>query len=183
MATAKKEAENAAVETAAKEEIVTGPAKMRCFLEDEIREFDIEVMKVDQETAEINKGMMIRVTDEELLEKYLEIEHSYPDYVVAYRLGDFYEVFGEKAVRISEECNLTLTGRDVGLENRIPAFSVNDGKGGSNFFGVKGVLRPCQRERISAAISMAEPIAGEFSRAAAMEPSSHFAMNFGSSGS
>ena len=57
------------VETAAKEEIVTGPAKMRCFLEDEIREFDIEVMKVDQETAEINKGMMIRVTDEELLEK------------------------------------------------------------------------------------------------------------------
>lgn len=42
---------------------------MRCFLEDEIREFDIEVMKVDQETAEINKGMMIRVTDEELLEK------------------------------------------------------------------------------------------------------------------
>ena len=57
------------VETAAKEEIVTGPAKMRCFLEDEVREFDIEVMKVDQETAEINKGMMIRVTDEELLEK------------------------------------------------------------------------------------------------------------------
>lgn len=48
---------------------MTGPAKMRCFLEDEIREFDIEVMKVDQETAEINKGMMIRVTDEELLEK------------------------------------------------------------------------------------------------------------------
>ena len=42
---------------------------MRCFLEDEVREFDIEVMKVDQETAEINKGMMIRVTDEELLEK------------------------------------------------------------------------------------------------------------------
>lgn len=29
-------------------------------------------------------------------EKYLEIEHSYPDYVIAYRLGDFYEVFGKK---------------------------------------------------------------------------------------
>lgn len=40
--------------------------------------------------------------------------------MVAYRLGDFYEVFGEKAVQISEECNLTLTGRDVGLETRIP---------------------------------------------------------------
>lgn len=53
-------------------------------------------------------------------EKYLETERSYPDCVIAYRLGDFYEVFGEKAVQISEECNLTLTGRDVGLETRIP---------------------------------------------------------------
>ena len=58
------------VETAAKEEIVTRTGKDEVFLrEDEVREFDIEVMKVDQETAEINKGMMIRVTDEELLEK------------------------------------------------------------------------------------------------------------------
>ena len=79
--------------------------------------------EIDEILAEIAEEETKKATQKKLspfYEKYLEIEHSYPDYVVAYRLGDFYEVFGEKAVRISEECNLTLTGRDVGLENRIP---------------------------------------------------------------
>ncbi len=79
--------------------------------------------EIDEILAEIAEEENKKATQKRLspfYEKYLEIEHSYPDYVVAYRLGDFYEVFGEKAVQISEECNLTLTGRDVGLENRIP---------------------------------------------------------------
>lgn len=79
--------------------------------------------EIDEILAEIAEEENKKATQKKLspfYEKYLEIEHSYPDYVVAYRLGDFYEVFGEKAVQISEECNLTLTGRDVGLENRIP---------------------------------------------------------------
>lgn len=79
--------------------------------------------EIDEILAEIAEEENKKTTQKRLspfYEKYLEIEHSYPDYVIAYRLGDFYEVFGEKAVQISEECNLTLTGRDVGLENRIP---------------------------------------------------------------
>lgn len=79
--------------------------------------------EIDEIIAEIAEEETKKATQKKLspfYEKYLEIEHSYPDYVVAYRLGDFYEVFGEKAVQISEECNLTLTGRDVGLETRIP---------------------------------------------------------------
>ncbi len=79
--------------------------------------------EIDEILAEIAEEENKKATQKKLspfYEKYLEIEHSYPDYVVAYRLGDFYEVFGEKAVQISEECNLTLTGRDVGLETRIP---------------------------------------------------------------
>lgn len=79
--------------------------------------------EIDEILAEIAEEENKKATQKRLspfYEKYLEIERSYPDYVVAYRLGDFYEVFGEKAVQISEECNLTLTGRDVGLENRIP---------------------------------------------------------------
>lgn len=79
--------------------------------------------EINEILAEIAEEENKKATQKRLspfYEKYLEIEHSYPDYVVAYRLGDFYEVFGEKAVQISEECNLTLTGRDVGLENRIP---------------------------------------------------------------
>lgn len=79
--------------------------------------------EIDEILAEIAEEENKKATQKRLspfYEKYLEIERFYPDYVVAYRLGDFYEVFGEKAVQISEECNLTLTGRDVGLENRIP---------------------------------------------------------------
>lgn len=52
--------------------------------------------------------------------KYLEIQRKYPDSVIAYRLGDFYEIFGENAVKISEQLDLTLTGRDCGLDERVP---------------------------------------------------------------
>lgn len=79
--------------------------------------------EIDEILAEIAEEENKKATQKNLspfYEKYLEIERSYPYCVIAYRLGDFYEVFGEKAVQISEECNLTLTGRDVGLENRIP---------------------------------------------------------------
>ena len=89
------------VETAAKEEIVTGPAKMRCFLEDEIREFDIEVMKVDQETAEINKGMMIRVTDEELLaavKKRIGITGDYQDDTISGHIQDVKDYMADSGV-------------------------------------------------------------------------------------
>lgn len=79
--------------------------------------------EINEILAEIAEEENKKATQKKLspfYEKYLEIERSYPDCVIAYRLGDFYEVFGEKAVQISEECNLTLTGRDVGLETRIP---------------------------------------------------------------
>lgn len=79
--------------------------------------------EIDEILAEIAEEENKKATQKRLspfYEKYLEIERSSPDHVIAYRLGDFYEVFGEKAVQISEECNLTLTGRDVGLETRIP---------------------------------------------------------------
>lgn len=79
-----------------------------------------ETDEILAEIAEEENKNTIQKKVSPFYEKYLETERAYPDYVIAYRLGDFYEVFGEKAVQISEECNLTLTGRDVGLENRIP---------------------------------------------------------------
>ena len=51
---------------------------------------------------------------------YTELQEKYPDCVIAYRLGDFYEIFGETAVKIANVLDLTLTGRDVGLPERIP---------------------------------------------------------------
>ena len=52
--------------------------------------------------------------------KYLEYQAEHPSAIVAYRLGDFYEVFGENAVTVGNEIGLTITSRDVGLESRIP---------------------------------------------------------------
>lgn len=55
-----------------------------------------------------------------LYQRYTEIQKQYPDAVVALRLGDFYEVFGEKAVLLASELDLILTGRDLGLPERVP---------------------------------------------------------------
>lgn len=52
--------------------------------------------------------------------KYLDYEKQKPNAILAYRLGDFYEVFGEKATTLANELSLTLTGHDFGLESRIP---------------------------------------------------------------
>ncbi len=53
-------------------------------------------------------------------EHYLKIQSQYPDIIIAYRLGDFYEVFGENAKLLADELDLTLTGRNLGLERRVP---------------------------------------------------------------
>jgi len=53
-------------------------------------------------------------------QKYLSYQAEHPTAIVAYRLGDFYEVFGDNAVTLGNDIELTITGRDVGLKERIP---------------------------------------------------------------
>ena len=55
-----------------------------------------------------------------MMRHYLETKDAYPDCVLFYRLGDFYEMFFDDAVNISRELELTLTGKDCGLEERAP---------------------------------------------------------------
>ncbi len=55
-----------------------------------------------------------------IYEKYMTYVNRYPDSVIAIRVGDFYEVLGKRAVTISGELELTLTSRDLGLEQRVP---------------------------------------------------------------
>ncbi len=55
-----------------------------------------------------------------LYQEYMSVQNRFPTDIVAYRLGDFYEVFGENAVTIGNEINLTITGRDCGLDERVP---------------------------------------------------------------
>ena len=55
-----------------------------------------------------------------MYQKYLDVQEKYPQAVIAMRLGDFYEVFGKNAEMLADELHLTLTGRDCGLESRVP---------------------------------------------------------------
>lgn len=56
--------------------------------------------------------------------QYLEVKDKYSDCVLFFRLGDFYEMFFDDAVKVSKALELTLTGRDCGLEERAPMCGV-----------------------------------------------------------
>ena len=55
-----------------------------------------------------------------MMRHYLDVKEKYKDCVVFYRLGDFYEMFFDDAIKVSKLLDLTLTGRDCGLEERAP---------------------------------------------------------------
>lgn len=59
-----------------------------------------------------------------MMQQYQEIKSQYKDYILFYRLGDFYEMFFDDALTASRELELTLTGRDCGLEERAPMCGV-----------------------------------------------------------
>lgn len=55
-----------------------------------------------------------------MMEQYLEIKEKYKDCILLFRLGDFYEMFFDHAEICSRELELTLTGKDCGLDKRAP---------------------------------------------------------------
>lgn len=59
-----------------------------------------------------------------MMEQYFEIKSQYPDMLLFFRLGDFYEMFFDDAKIASEELDLVLTGRDCGQEERAPMCGV-----------------------------------------------------------
>lgn len=59
-----------------------------------------------------------------MMQQYLQIHDAYPDCLLLFRLGDFYELFFEDAKTASRELELTLTGKDCGLEERAPMCGV-----------------------------------------------------------
>lgn len=97
------------------------PKKEETVQED--RYFDEE--DVDRETGEI---LCFKTREPQhrspLYQKYLSYKNQYPAHVVAYRVGDFYEFFGDDAVRLATFMDLTLTGRDCGLEERVPMVGI-----------------------------------------------------------
>ncbi len=59
-----------------------------------------------------------------MMQKYMETKKEYPDCILFYRLGDFYEMFFEDALTASKELEITLTGKSCGLEERAPMCGV-----------------------------------------------------------
>ena len=59
-----------------------------------------------------------------MMQQYLEIKDKNSDCILFFRLGDFYEMFFDDAVLVSGELELTLTGKNCGLEERAPMCGV-----------------------------------------------------------
>lgn len=96
--------------------------------EQEVKEHETDNSSVDTDENEVIEQ---NGNDEQTLvanntpngtffEKYQALQQQNPAYVIAYRLGDFYEILGDKAVAIAREIDLTLTSRDCGLQERVP---------------------------------------------------------------
>ncbi len=59
-----------------------------------------------------------------MMQQYFEIKEKYKEYILMYRLGDFYEMFFDDAKIAAKELELVLTGRDCGEEERAPMCGV-----------------------------------------------------------
>ena len=59
-----------------------------------------------------------------MMRQYIDLKEKYPDCLLFFRLGDFYEMFFEDAKTASKELDLVLTGRDCGLSERAPMCGV-----------------------------------------------------------
>ena len=59
-----------------------------------------------------------------MMQQYMNTKKDYPDCILFYRLGDFYEMFFDDALTASKELEITLTGKNCGMEERAPMCGV-----------------------------------------------------------
>lgn len=96
--------------------------------EQEVEEHETDNLSVDTEENEVieqngndeQTPVVSNTPNGTFFEKYQVLQQQNPAYVIADRLGDFYEILGDKAVAIAREIDLTLTSRDCGLQERVP---------------------------------------------------------------
>ena len=94
--------------------------------DEEIQEIMAEIAEEEKakqqkpSTSPVYRKYLEKPSTSPVYRKYLEVQDRYPQAVIAMRLGDFYEVFGKNAEVLANELPLTLTGRDCGLESRVP---------------------------------------------------------------
>lgn len=96
--------------------------------EQEVKEHETDNSSVDTEENEVieqnendeQTPVASNTPNGTFFKKYQALQQQNPAYVIAYKLGDFYEILGDKAVAIAREIDLTLTSRDCGLQERVP---------------------------------------------------------------
>ena len=95
---------------------------------DEEQPFEADEEDDETELTEATKQVQQVVKDyakaSPMFQKYLEVCRRFMGYIVAYRLGDFYEMFDNDAVKACDVLGLTLTSKNVGLPERIPMCGV-----------------------------------------------------------
>ena len=91
----------------------------------------IEESETQKEDTPVEVEQKASLTREEpkkegcgIYQEYLRLKKGNPGTIIALRLGDFFEVFGEDARTLAEAIELTLTSRDVGLDERVPMCGV-----------------------------------------------------------
>ena len=68
--------------------------------------------------SDLNEEILKKVTP--MMSQYLEVKKEYMDCILLYRIGDFYEMFFDDGIIASQVCELVLTGKDCGLDERAP---------------------------------------------------------------
>ena len=72
----------------------------------------------------MNRSEVNRADLSPMMQQYMDIKDQYPEELLFFRLGDFYELFFEDGIIASRELELTLTGKNAGLNERIPMCGV-----------------------------------------------------------
>lgn len=131
--------------------------------DDEPTEEDIaEVMEREQEEQKIAPPLPpVQPHPSAWYERYLSVKAKYTDSILFYRLGDFYEIFGNDAGITADVLDLTLTGRDCGLKERVPMTGIP-------FHAADAYITKLVSHGYK--VTVAEPIGGEL-RERTIEPS------------
>ena len=81
---------------------------------------DAETEKDLQRPAMPEKVKAVQMQGSPFYQRYMQVQNKYPDHIVLFSRGDFYEALGKGAELLSQNLALTLTGRDCGLLERVP---------------------------------------------------------------
>ena len=90
---------------------------------EELREA-AETEEDQPEPAMPEKAKAVQMQGSPFYQRYMQVQNKYPDHIVLFSRGDFYEALGKGAQILSENLALTLTSRDCGLLERVPMVGI-----------------------------------------------------------